>query len=118
MATVEECEQALTTLAERMQRADGSLRDKVAADGGERRIACRIKDLEVTFLADLRDGGLHDIRQATGEPGKVTATLTMTGNDLLALVDGELSFPSAWASGRVSINAGIRDMLQLRSFFF
>lgn len=117
MATVEECEQALSTLAERLRRADGSVRDKVAANNDERRIACRIKDLDVTFLADLRDGGLQDIRQTTGELGKVTATLSMTSDDLLALVDGKLSLASAWASGRVSINAGIRDMLQLRSFF-
>lgn len=116
MATVEECEQALITLAERLRRADGSLRDKVSADG-ERRIACRIKDLDVTFLADLRDGGLQDIRQATDEVGKVTATLTMSSDDLVALVDGKLSLPAAWASGRVSVNAGIRDILQLRSFF-
>jgi putative sterol carrier protein len=39
----------------------------------------------------------------------------MTSDDLLALVDGRLKMASAWATGRVKIDAGIRDLLKLRS---
>jgi hypothetical protein len=38
----------------------------------------------------------------------------MTGDDLLALVDGSLHFARAWASGRVSVRASLRDLLRLR----
>jgi hypothetical protein len=38
----------------------------------------------------------------------------MTSDDLLALTDGQLSFGPAWATGRVKLEAGLRDMLRLR----
>jgi putative sterol carrier protein len=39
----------------------------------------------------------------------------MASDDLLALTAGELDFTRAWASGRVKMEASIRDMLKLRS---
>lgn len=39
----------------------------------------------------------------------------MTGDDLVAMVDGELNFAKAWGSGRVRLEAGFRDLLKLRS---
>lgn len=39
----------------------------------------------------------------------------MSGDDLLALVAGELKFAKAWASGRVRLEAGFRDLLRLKS---
>ena len=41
----------------------------------------------------------------------------MTSDDLVALVNGSLNAGSAWASGRLKIKAGVRDMLRLRSIF-
>jgi hypothetical protein len=32
----------------------------------------------------------------------------------VALVGGDLNFAAAWASGRVKLEAGIRDLLHLR----
>ena len=46
---------------------------------------------------------------------KADIRLTMTSDDLIALTDGDLSFAPAWASGRVKLEAGLRDMLRLRS---
>ena len=40
--------------------------------------------------------------------------LTMTSDDLVALTSGELSFGPAWATGRVKLEAGLRDLLRLR----
>jgi hypothetical protein len=39
----------------------------------------------------------------------------MSSDDLLALTSGELSFAPAWASGRVKMEAGLRDMFKLRA---
>ena len=36
-------------------------------------------------------------------------------SDLLALTRGDLSFAKAWSSGRLRLDAGIRDILRLRS---
>lgn len=112
MATVEECAAALRKIAGRLDSADASVRGKVDDD---RTIACHLSDLGVTFLANLHDGGLHDIAQGQAAPG--TVTLTMTSDDLIALTDGQLNLAGAWATGRVKVNAGMRDLLKLRSFF-
>jgi hypothetical protein len=112
MASVEECEQALHRLAGRLQRADGATKGRIET----RSVACRLTDLSVAFAGTLRDGGLHDITLAPESP-KAQITLTMTSDDLLALGDGSLSLPSAWAGGRVRIDAGILDLIRLRSYF-
>ena len=41
----------------------------------------------------------------------------MTSDDLVAMVDGRLKVPSAWASGRIKIGARKMDLLRLRSIF-
>jgi hypothetical protein len=111
MASVEESEQALHRLAGRLQRADGATKGRIET----RSVACRLTDLDVVFAGTLRDGGLHDI--ALAESPKAQITLTMTSDDLLALSEGSLSLPSAWAGGRVRIDAGILDLIRLRSYF-
>jgi putative sterol carrier protein len=112
MASVEECEQALQRLAGRLQRADGATKGRIET----RSVACRLTDLSVAFAGTLRDGGLHDIARAAESPN-AQITLTMTSDDLLALSDGSLSLSSAWAGGRVRIDAGILDLIRLRSYF-
>jgi putative sterol carrier protein len=43
--------------------------------------------------------------------------MTMTSDDLLDLVAGRLPMASAWATGRVRIDASVLDLLRLRSVF-
>jgi hypothetical protein len=45
---------------------------------------------------------------------KADIRLTMNSDDLVALTEGRLSFGPAWASGRVKLEAGLRDLLRLR----
>jgi putative sterol carrier protein len=111
MATAQECRAALDVLAHRLSGAGDSVRSKV----DERRVACQIRDLDLTFVGQLRDGGLHDIDQNADESRPAQITLTMTSDDLIALTDGSLGVGSAWASGRLRIDAGFRDLLALRT---
>ena len=67
------------------------------------------------FAGQLRDGELIDIRQVDKSDGQVK--MTMTSDDLLKLVAGDLPMGSAWASGRVKIDASVFDLLKLRSIF-
>ncbi|KDN82466.1 hypothetical protein KCH_57590 [Kitasatospora cheerisanensis KCTC 2395] len=46
---------------------------------------------------------------------KADIRLTTTGDDLVALVDGRLPFPTAWATGRLKLDASFLDLLRLRS---
>lgn len=110
MATAQQCEQALHQLAARLAQVDGDLRRQHAVD---RTVSCTLKDLGVTYLAEVDGDGLSDLR--TGEARSAQVRLTMTSDDLLALVDGRLHLATAWARGQVKITAGITDLFRLRS---
>ncbi|MFJ5556378.1 sterol-binding protein [Streptomyces sp. NPDC093250] len=112
MATIEECRAALDKLSDSMQSAEGDVRAAAAMD---RSVSCHITDLEVTFAGRLT-GGRIEVRDTLPGPPREKAQirLAMTGDDLVALVDGELHFAKAWGSGRVRLEAGLRDLFRLR----
>ncbi len=115
MATLEECEKAMRSLADKMAANDPSRR-KVALD---RSLSCTLRDLDATFGGELKSGLLTDIRELDAARGTPPAEirLDMTSDDLLALVDGRLNVASAWATGRIKIDARKMDLLRLRSIF-
>ncbi|MEV5090117.1 sterol-binding protein [Streptomyces griseoincarnatus] len=112
MATIEECRAALDKLSDSMGGAEGDVR---AAASMERSVSCHVTDLDVTFAGRLT-GGRIEVRETHPGPPREKAQirLAMAGDDLLGLVDGELHFARAWASGRVRLEAGLRDLFQLR----
>ncbi|MFG2291669.1 sterol-binding protein [Streptomyces sp. NPDC048595] len=113
MATLDQCRAALDRLAQNMSSADGSVRSAAALD---RSLSCRITDLDVTFVGRLAGGTIQGVTSVPGPPpSKAEIRLTMAGDDLVALVDGELNFAKAWGSGRVKLEAGLRDLLRLRT---
>ncbi|CAL9622568.1 hypothetical protein SUDANB105_05875 [Streptomyces sp. enrichment culture] len=112
MATIEECRSALDKLSDSMQRAEGNVREAAALD---RSVSCHIKDLDVTFVGRM-SGGRIEVRDTVQgpPPEKAQIRLAMTGDDLVALVDGELHFARAWGSGRVKLEASLADLFRLR----
>jgi hypothetical protein len=112
MASVAECEQALHRLAARLADADPAARKKAALD---RSMTCTLRDLDVIFGGRLHDGELLDIRKVDSADAQVK--MTMTSDDLIKLVAGELNLPSALATGRIKIDANVFDLLKLRSIF-
>ncbi len=112
MATIEECERAFHDLAEMLAGADGDKRQKAVLD---RSLTCKLRDLDVIFAGELRDGGLHDIRQV--ERADAQIRLTMRSDDLIELTAGNLNFATAWATGKVRVDANVFDLLKLRSWF-
>ena len=116
MATVEQCRSALDTLAKRLAAADDATR-RMALD---RTLTCTIRDLDVTFAGRLSDGELRDIHHvpAADVPGLAAdVRMSTSSDDLIRLVDGELAMAAAWATGRVRIDASVRDLLRLRKIF-
>ncbi|MER7701069.1 MULTISPECIES: SCP2 sterol-binding domain-containing protein [unclassified Streptomyces] len=113
MATMTECRSALDRLSDNLAAAEGDVRGAAALD---RSLSCHIKDLDITFTGRLADGRIRVRDTVEGPPReKAEIRLAMTGDDLVALVDGDLNFGKAWASGRVRLEAGFRDLLKLRS---
>ncbi|MBV2151311.1 SCP2 sterol-binding domain-containing protein [Kitasatospora sp. SUK 42] len=113
MANAEECREALEQLSRNMAQSTGDVRKAAAMD---RSLSCRITDLDLTFTGRLRDGRIQDVVSAPGAPAeKAAIRLTMSSDDLVSMVDGGLNFAAAWASGRVKLEAGFRDLLRLRT---
>jgi hypothetical protein len=110
MATVEECRQALDTLAARMARHAAELSGKVNLD---RRMVCHLRDLDTSFQARLHDGTITDIEP--GDDPKAKIRLDVGSDDLVAMVGGQLDFAKAWASGKLSVKASVLDLLKLRT---
>ncbi|MBX6390564.1 MAG: SCP2 sterol-binding domain-containing protein [Frankia sp.] len=108
MADREQCEAALRDLAARLEklRRNGS-----PPRTPQRTILCRLPDLGTSYVAELRDGGLHDITEGSR---KAQITFTLTSDDLVAVTSGALSVSSAWASGRLKVDASLRDLLRVR----
>ncbi|MCG5215089.1 SCP2 sterol-binding domain-containing protein [Streptosporangium soli] len=112
MATVEECRAALRKLSEQFDEVDEETKAKHVV---ERTISCRISDLDTTFFGRIHHGGLDpfgDLPRGDGRPAEIR--LTISSDDLVSLVDGELDMARALFSGRVKIEASIGDLFRLR----
>jgi hypothetical protein len=109
VATLEQCLTALDKILE-------PLASNPAAAGLDRSLSCRLTDLEQVVRGQLAQGKVRDLHVVPeGDPTpQADIRLTMTSDDLVALTDGRLSFGPAWASGRVKLEAGFRDLLRLR----
>jgi hypothetical protein len=112
VATIEQCMTAL-------QGVLGDLAVNPAAAGLDRSLSCRFPDLSQVVAGRLASGKVRDLTVLDDGPEvpKADIRLTMDSDDLIALTDGRLSFAPAWASGKVKLEAGLRDMLRLRSLF-
>ena len=108
MATVDQCRQALLGIASRLA-ADP---EAATRSGLDRTISCHIRDLKTGFHGRLRGGSITEL--ADGENPSAQIKLSVSSDDLLAIVAGELGFAGAWASGRVSVKASFGDLLKLR----
>jgi SCP-2 sterol transfer family len=109
VATMEQC---LTAL----KRVLGDLAANPAAEGLDRSVSCRLTDLDEVVVGRLAGGAVRDLHVLPHGPEvpKADIRLTMKSDDLVALTDGQLAFAPAWATGRVKLEAGLRDLLRLR----
>jgi hypothetical protein len=109
VATMDQCMKALQGIL-------GDLAANPAAEGLDRSLSCRLTDLDEVVVGRLSSGAVRDLQVLPHGPAvpKADIRLTMTSDDLVALTDGGLSFGPAGATGRVKLEAGLRDLLRLR----
>lgn len=113
MASVQECESALLALVDKLAAVDPDVRAKYVVT---RTLSCRVPDLDVVFLATLNDEGIEMLRcSEDGSTGGAQVRIAADSDDLLALLDGQLSAPVAWATGRLKVQASPLDLLKLRA---
>ena len=108
MATEADCDKALRSLVDMLARVPADVRSKYIVD---RTVSCRVSDLGVTWSARLCDEGIVGL--TTGDDAKAQVRLSVSSDDLLALVEGRQSVPSAFATGKMRVQASPLDMLRL-----
>ncbi len=108
MATEAECEQALRTLVDLLAKVPADVRAKHVLD---RTVSCRVYDLGVTWSARLCDEGLVGL--TSHDDAKAQVRLSVGSDDLIALIEGRQAVPSAFATGKVRVQASPLDMLRL-----
>jgi hypothetical protein len=110
MASAEECRVALQKLAGRLSELSADEREQYF---GNRTISVTIPDLGVTYVTLLGAGG-DPVREVA--PGDPPADIRMTANsdEVISLAEQPMNIARAWMSGRVKIEASIKDLFRLR----
>ncbi len=112
MATKAEVERQLAAL---MARLDGNEAGVRSAVPDRRVLRCVVPDLDAAWYSVVAGGHVSPPSEAPPGNGRADITLRVGSDDLVDLVEGRLSFLSAYASGRVRVDASLVDLLRLRS---
>lgn len=110
MATLKQCRAIVDEMAAKYNATDAAARKKHIPN---RTVELTILDLDTSFRGRLVDGELVDVIETHAGP-KPNVRLVMSSDDLVDLTNGTLKFAAAWASGRVRLDASLRDLLRLR----
>ena len=114
LASAAQCAQALDSVVDLLAALDPAVRSKYVQD---RTVSCRVTDLGCTWAARLCDEGLVDLHLVEDDDeGKAQVRVTLSSDDLIALVEGRLAVPIAVATGRLRVQANPLDLLRLGNF--
>jgi putative sterol carrier protein len=110
MTSAEECRAALQKLAGRLSELSPAERDQYF---GNRKISVTIPDLGVTYVTVLGTGN-DPVREAA--PGEPPADIRMTAKsqEVVALAEQPMNIARAWMTGRIKIEASMKDLFRLR----
>jgi hypothetical protein len=114
MASVEACRVALDELSAMLAAVDADVRARHVPD---RTVACRLSDLNHSFVGRISADGLHDLVETAERDPDADVRVTMTSDELVALSRGDEDFLHGWLRGRIQVSASMRDLLRLRSLF-
>ena len=111
MATAEECQQAFERLTARLADLDPSDRDAFFSG---RSFSCQVPDLDVTFVTRFGPQGADPVHLAAPGDSQADVRLTASSDTVVELAGNVSAFPKAWLSGKVKVQASMRDLLRLR----
>jgi hypothetical protein len=110
MASAQECQQALQKLASRLSEMSPADRENYF---GDRSISVTIPDIGVTYVTRL---GTADAPVREAEPGEPPADIRLTADsdEVVSLAETPMNIARAWVSGRVKVEASVKDLFRLR----
>jgi putative sterol carrier protein len=110
MNSAEECREALQKLAGRLSELSPDERNQYF---GNRSMSVTVPDLGVTFVTTL-GSGTDPVRDAApGEP-PADIRLTASSDEVIALAQQPMNIARAWMTGKIKIEASMRDLFRLR----
>jgi SCP-2 sterol transfer family len=110
MASAEECRVALQKLASRLSELSPDEREQYF---GNRTMSVTIPDLGITYVT-LLGSGADPVREvAPGEPPS-DIRMTASSDEVISLAEQPMNIARAWMSGRVKIEASMKDLFRLR----
>ena len=111
MASVEECREALQALTGRLGEMNQKDRESFFSN---RTFSCQVTDLGVTFVTRFTDSGAEPVTEAKPDDPPADIRLTANSDDVIALSATPANIARMWLSGRVKVQASMRDLLALR----
>jgi SCP-2 sterol transfer family len=110
MNSAEECRTALQKLAGRLSDLSPGERDQYF---GNRTMSVTIPDLGITYATMLGSGDdpVRDV--APGEP-PADIRLTANSDEVLALAQQPMNIARSWMTGKIKIEASMKDLFRLR----
>ena len=111
VATKAEVERQLGLL---MSRLDGNEANVRSAIPTRKVLCCHVADLGADWYSVVENGHVSQPSEAPPN-GRADITLRVGSDDLVDLVEGRTTFLSAFASGKIKVDASIVDLLRLRS---
>ena len=110
MTSAEECRLALQKLAGRLSELSPAERDQYF---GNRTISVAISDLNVTYVSVLGAGNDPVREAAPGDP-PADIRITAKSDEVISLAEQPMNIARAWMTGRVKIEASMKDLFRLR----
>lgn len=112
MATVAEVDQTLHDLVRKLENASVEPRSLPE----RRTLTVHVRDLDLDYIAVFGEGRISGLEQ--GEPsGDEDVKISVSSDDLIALAKGTLNVGGAMLTGKLRIDAGMRDLLTIRHLF-
>jgi putative sterol carrier protein len=110
MNSAEECRVALQKLAGRLSELSPDERNQYF---GNRSMSVTVPDLGVTYVTTLGCGDDPVRDAAPGEP-PADIRLTASSDEVIALAQQPMNLARAWMTGKIKIEASMRDLFRLR----
>jgi hypothetical protein len=110
MTSAEDCREALQKLAGRLAELSPADRE---AYFGDRTMSVTIPDLGVTFETRLGTGD-DPVREVGPDDPPADMRLTANSDEVISLSQSPMNIARAWVSGRVKVEASVKDLFRLR----
>jgi putative sterol carrier protein len=105
------------TLKDLVRRLNGAEIDHGAQmPEGSRSLVVAIRDLDITYTCVFANGRIESLKKGQAS-GDEDARITLSSDDLIALASGKMGIGGALLTGRLRVDAGMRDLLMLRQLF-